>query len=209
MKLYDFTRAPNPRRVRIFLAEKGIAIDTVQVDIPAGENLREDFRAINPRGLLPTLVLDDGAVIDESIAICQYFEAVQPAPALFGTDARAKALVCAAERHMEFDGLFAVAEAFRNALPAFANRSTPGEEGVAAIPDLVERGRGRAARFFDRLNATLGDSEYVAGDAFSMADITALCVVDFARTIQYRVGEQHPHTQRWHAAVSARPSAKA
>ncbi len=209
MKLYDFKMAPNPRRVRIFLAEKGIEVETEQVDIPSGQNLGAAFRAVNPRCLLPTLVLDDGTVIDESVAICTYFEAEHPDPPLFGTDAKSKATIASAERHMELDGMSAVADAFRNGNPAFANRSISGSEGVPSVPGLVERGRAAAQRFFERLNATLDDSEFVAGSAYSVADITALCVVDFAKWIQIRAADEHPHIKRWYAAVSSRPSAAA
>ena len=209
MKLYDYTMAPNPRRVRIFLAEKGIDIEMEQVDIPAGENLSAEFRAINPRSLLPTLVLDDGTVIDESVAICRYFEELHPEPPLFGTDARSKAVIESAQRHMEWDGLMPVAEAFRNSNPTFANRSTAGSEGVPALDGLVERGRNGAQRFYDALNTTLGESQYVAGDAYSIADITAYCVVDFAKWVQIRAGDEHPNIKRWYAEVASRPSAKA
>lgn len=209
MKLYEFTMAPNPRRVRVFLAEKGIEVETVQVDIPAGENIAPAFRAINPRGLLPTLVLDDGTVIDESVAICQYFEELHPEPPLMGTDAKSKAVIASAQRHMEWDGLMPVAEAFRNGNPAFANRAISGSEGVPAVPSLVERGLASAQRFYTALNETLGQAEYVAGDAFSIADITAFCVVDFAKWVKIRAGDEHPHIQRWYATVSSRPSASA
>jgi len=209
MRLYDFKMAPNPRRVRIFLAEKGIEIEMVQVDIPSGENLSEDFKAINPRSLLPTLVLDDGTVIDESIAICRYFEDLQPEPALMGSDAKSRAVIESVQRHMEWDGLLSVAEAFRNSNPTFENRGISGSEGVPTIPALVDRGRASTERFFADLNDTLGQSEYVAGDAYSIADITAFCVVDFAKWIQIRAGDEHPHLRRWYADVSARPSAAA
>ncbi len=209
MKLYDYTMAPNPRRVRIFLAEKGVEIDTVQVDIPSGENLGADFRAINPRCLLPTLVLDDGTVIDESVAICRYVEELHPAPPLMGTDAKSKAVIESAQRHMEWDGLMSVAEAFRNSNPTFADRGTSGSEGVPAIGALVDRGRAGATRFLAALNDTLGESEYVAGDDFSIADITAFCVVDFAKWVQIRAGDEHPNLNRWYNAFKARPSAGA
>ena len=209
MKLYDFKMAPNPRRVRIFLAEKGIEVETVQVDIPAGENLGAEFRAINPRCLLPTLVLDDGTVIDESMAICVYFEGLHPEPALMGADAKSRAVIASAQRHMEHDGLLSVAEAFRNGNPAFADRSLSGSQGVPAVPGLVERGHASTLRFFKALDATLGESEFVAGDAFTVADITAFCVVDFAKWIQVRVGDDQPNLQRWYANVSGRPSANA
>ena len=209
MKLYDHTMAPNPRRVRVYLAEKGIEIEKVQVDIPAGENLAPAFRAINPRGLLPTLVLDDGTVIDESVAISLYFESLHPDPPLFGTDAKSRAVIASALRHMEFDGLQSVAEVFRNSNPVFANRSISGTEGVPAVPGLVARGRASVARFFTSLNDTLAESEFVAGDTYSIADITAFCTVDFAKWIQMRIGDEHPHIKRWYAAVSSRPSASA
>ena len=163
MKLYEYTMAPNPRRVRIFLAEKGVEIDTVQVDIPSGENLAPEFRAINPRSLLPTLVLDDGTVIDESVAICRYIEELHPEPPLMGTDAKSKAVIESAQRHMEWDGLLSVAEAFRNSNPTFVDRGISGSEGVPAIEALVDRGRASTMRFLGALNDTLGQSEYVAG----------------------------------------------
>ena len=209
MKLYEYTMAPNPRRVRIFLAEKGIEVEKVQVDIPAGENLAPAFRAINPRCLLPTLVLDDGTVIDESFAISLYFEAMQPDPPLMGTDPKSRAVIASAQRHMELDGLHSVADAFRNNNPTFANRSISGSEGVPAVPGLAERGRAAAERFFTSMNNALADSEFVAGDAYSIADITGLCVVDFAKWIQLRLGDEHPHIKRWYATVSSRPSASA
>ncbi len=209
MKLYDYAMAPNPRRVRIFLAEKGIEIDKVQVDIPAGENLGAEFRAVNPRGLLPTLVLDDGTAIDESTAICRYFEELQPRPPLLGTDAKSKAVIESAQRHMEMDGLLPVADAFRNSNPMFAQRAISGDQGAAAIPELVGRGHTAALRFFDNLDATLENSEYVAGATLSIADITGLCVVDFAEWVQISAADERPNLARWHKAMSERPSAAA
>lgn len=209
MQLYEYAMAPNPRRVRIFLVEKGIAVDTVQVDIPAGENLAPAFRAVNPRGVLPTLVLDDGTVIDESVAICRYFEELHPEPALMGSDARSKAVIESAQRRMEWDGLLPAGDAFRNGNPVFADRALPGSEGVPAIAALAERGRAAMQRFFDALDATLAAQPFVAGEAFSIADITAFCAIDFAKWAKLRAGEAHPNLLRWHAEVGARPSARA
>ena len=211
MKLYDSEQAPNPRRVRIFMAEKGISCETEQVNIVLGENLSDDFLAVNPRGLLPTLVLDDGTALDESVAICRYLEETHPEPALMGTDALSKAQIEARQRHMEFDGLFSAAEAFRNAYPRFAKRGLGGNVGtVDAIPALVERGKASILRFYNRLNEDLGQSRYVAGDAFTIADITALCAVDFASmAARVRMPEDCENLARWHAEVSARPSARA
>jgi glutathione S-transferase len=211
MKLYDSKRAPNPRRVRIFMAEKGITCDNVQIDIVKGENISSEFLAVNPRGVLPTLVLDDGTVIDESVAICRYLEETHPEPPLMGTDPVSKAHIESRQRHMEFDGLLGASEAFRNSFPGFASRGLAGNVGtVDAIPALAERGKRTVAKFYERLNADLGESPYVAGDAFSIADITALCVVDFAAgAARVAIPEYCENLTRWHEAVSARPSAQA
>ena len=211
MKLYDSKLAPNPRRVRMFMAEKGIECETAQVDIIQGENLSDDFLAINPRGVLPTLVLDDGTVLDESVAICRYLEEIQPQPPLMGTDPVSKAHIEARQRHMEFDGLMGAAEAFRNSFPGFANRGLPGNAGaVDAVPELVERGKNTVQRFYERLDQTLAQSEFVAGDAFTIADITALCTVDFAAgAARVPIPDDCENLKRWHAAVSARTSAAA
>ena len=211
MKLYDSTLAPNPRRVRMFMAEKGVDYENSQVDIIKGDNLNESFLSINPRGLLPTLVLDDGTVIDETVAICRYIEEMHPEPALLGTDAISKANIEARQRHMEFDGLLAAADAFRNSFPGFSSRGLAGNAGsVDAIPALAERGKNAMLRFYESLNAALDDSAFVAGETFSIADITALCTIDFAAgAARVPIPDQCSNVQRWHADVSSRPSAEA
>ncbi len=211
MKLYSTKYAPNPRRVRMFMAEKGIDCDRMEVNIIKGENLSEEYLALNPRGLVPMLVLDDGTVLDESVAICRYFEETHPKPALMGTDALSKARIEARQRHMEFGGMQGAGEAFRNAFPGFAKRALPGNAGaVDAIPALVERGTNSVLQFYQRLNADLSASEFVAGETFSIADITALCAVDFASgAARIPVPADCENLKRWHAAVSARPSAAA
>lgn len=211
MKLYDSKLAPNPRRVRMFMAEKGVTCDNVQIDIMTGENLGDEFLAINPRGMLPTLVLDDGTVIDETVAICRYLEETHPEPPLMGTDAVSKAHIEARQRHMEFDGLLGAADAFRNSFPGFAKRGLAGNVGeVGAVPELVARGKATVARFYAALDRDLAINKFVAGDSFSIADITALATVDFATgAARVRVPEELTNLNRWHAAVSARPSASA
>jgi glutathione S-transferase len=211
MKLYDSKLAPNPRRVRIFMAEKGVECENEQLDIVGGENLSEAFLAINPRGFLPTLVLDDGIVIDETVAICRYFEETVPEPPLMGTDPESKAHIEARQRHMEWDGLLAAMDAFRNAFPGFKERGLGGNVGtVHAIPELVERGKAALQRFYERLDADLAKSEYVAGDEFSIADITALCTIDFAASAaRTPIPDELTNLKRWHEEVSARPSASA
>ena len=211
MKLYDSKLAPNPRRVRIFMAEKGISCESEQLNIVLGENLSDDFLAVNPRGLLPTLVLDDGTVLDESVAICRYLEETHPEPPLMGTDAVSKAQIESRQRHMEFEGLLGASEAFRNSYPRFSKRGLGGNVGaVDAIPALAERGKASVLRFYNRLNEDLGKSRYVAGEEFTIADITALCAVDFASlAARVPVPEDCENLARWHAEVSARPSARA
>ena len=211
MKLYDSTLAPNPRRTRVFLAEKGVEVERVEFNIPKGDNLDPEFLKVNPRGLLPTLVLDDGTVLDESVAICRYFEESVPEPNLMGTDAKSKALIEARQRHMEFDGLQGAAEAFRNSYPGFAKRGVGGNVGeVQAIPELAERGKATVERFFETLDAYLADNAYAAGDTYSIADITAMCAVDFATTAaRIPFPEDKPNLKRWYDEVSARPSAQA
>jgi glutathione S-transferase len=209
MKLYDMRVAPNPRRVRIFLAEKGIEVPKVEVNIRAGENLQPEFLAINPRGVLPTLQLEDGTIIDESTAICRYFEELRPDPALMGRTALEKAMIECWTRRIEFDAGQPVVDAFRNSYPPYAERAVPGKAGTKAIPALVERGKARLADFFPAIDRRLAESEYVAGPTFSIADITLLCIVDFARAIKLPSPEGLEHFSRWHAQVSARPSASA
>ncbi len=211
MKLYDCSVAPNPRRARIFLAEKNLSLEKVEVDILGGENLAPTFLAINPRGLLPVLELDDGTRIDEVMAICRYIEELQPEPALLGRDARERAVVTSRQRKMEFDGMIAASEVFRNQHPQFAQRSLPGAgtDVLPAIPALVERGRQTLARFFDWLETYLADAAYVAGDAFTMADITALCAIDFAGWVDITIPPANTRTLAWYERVSERPSAQA
>lgn len=205
MKLYQSERAPNPRRVRIFMAEKDIDLNTVEVidlDLMAGDNLSAEYKAKNPMGGVPTLELDDGTCIGESMAISRYFEDTQPEPALMGTDAKDAALVEMWNRRMELNLLFPVAMAFRNISGAFKDR-----EKVS--PEFGEISLERATKMFAFLDRHLADNDYIAGDTFTVADITALCAVDFARVVKLRIGEDQPNLKRWHEAVSARPSAKA
>lgn len=211
MKLYDCAMAPNPRRARMFLAEKGITVPMVEVDIVGGENLQPAYLAINPRGLLPTLVLDDGTRIDEVMAICRYFEALYPWRPLLGRTPVECARVECMQRRAEFDGMIAGSEVFRNQHPQFAARSIPGggAQTIPAIPALVERGRQTLARFFDWLESTLTVTPWLVGDALTMADITAFCAVDFAGWVDIRIPDQHVATLRWYAALNARPSARA
>jgi glutathione S-transferase len=209
MKLYDYARAPSPRRVRIFLAEKGITVPTVQVDLRAGEQLREDFRAVNPDCTVPVLELDDGTRIADAIAICVYFEAVKPSPALMGSDAVDKAVIAAAQRRAEREGFGAVQDAFRNSTPGLKGHALPGPDTYEQIPALVERSRPRLLRFFAAMDATLAGRPFVCGEAYSIADITTLVTIDFAKWVKIAVPEECTNLRRWYDTVCARPSAKA
>jgi len=209
MKLYDADFAPSPRRVRIFLAEKGIEVPTVKVDLRNREQLDEQFRKVNPWCTVPALELDDGTRLSEIPAICLYFEQLHPEPPLMGTDAKDRALVLMWDRHMEQDGGAAAAEAFRNSHPAFKDRALTGPHDVAQIPELAERGRKRYGWFLESLDRRLARSEFVAGGRYTLADITALATIDFARAVKTGDIDGHANVQRWYDKVSSRPSAKA
>jgi glutathione S-transferase len=209
MKFYDCTTAPSPRRVRIFLAEKGITVPTVQVNLREGEHLTAAFRKLNPDCTVPVLELDNGAVINDAIAMCVYFEETHPEPPLIGATAQEKALTIAWNRRVERDGFYAVMEAFRNSTPGLKGRALPGPDDYEQIPALAERGRARVRRFFETLNARLGESPFVAGPRYSMADITAQVTIDFAKWAKLTPPASCIHLISWFATVSARPSAKA
>ncbi|MGI9303164.1 MAG: glutathione S-transferase family protein [Gammaproteobacteria bacterium] len=209
MKLYDCTAAPSPRRVRIFIAEKGMQIPFEQVDLANGQHLSPEYQAINPLCTVPALELDDGTHIIETSAICRYLESVQPDPPLFGVDAKDQARVTQWYMRVENDGFLAVAESFRNKVGGLKGRALTGPHGYAQIPELVERGRLRAERFFTVLDERLADNPFVAGERFSAADINAMVAVDFAERAKFDVKSKHANLRRWHETVAARPSARA
>jgi glutathione S-transferase len=203
MKLYDGGRAPNPRRVRIFLAEKGIAVPTEQVDLGALKHKSPEFGAINPLQRVPALVLDDGSVLTESIAICRYFEAVQPAPPLFGSGAREEAWIEMWQRRLELHLLFPVAHVFRNQHPAMKEMEVP------QVPAWAEANKPRIADFLSLLDRELENRQFVASERYSIADITGLVALDFMKPAKLTVDERLSNVRRWHADLSARPSAAA
>ncbi len=210
MKLYDAARAPNPRRVRMYLAEKQITVERVAVDLMADEQLGDAYLAVNPRGTVPALALDDGTVITESAAICRFFETLHPDPPLFGTGAVEAAQVEEWTRRIESDGYAAAVYAFRNAVPVFAGRAAAGKwPEIAQLPELVARGRIMWGAFIEALDARLAEREWIVGARYTFADITALMTIDFARAGKLAVPEEAANVRRWHAAASARPSAGA
>lgn len=203
MKILQTKTAPNPRRVRIFLAEKGIEVPFEELDLMKGELKTPDFVKLNPMQRVPVLILDDGTPIAETMAICRYFEETHPQPALFGTGARERAVVEMWSRRMELNLLLCVAQAFRHLHPAMAQLEVPqvAEWGEANKPRVLE-----VLGFMDQ---ELAGRRYIAGNAFSVADITGLVAVDFMRAARIQRPPELEHLARWHADVSARPSAKA
>lgn len=211
MKLYDAAWAPSPRRVRIFLAEKGISVDRVEIDIKGGEHLGDDYASLNRQRQMPALLLDDGTLIDDSLGICRFFEALQPDPPLFGKTPVEIGLVESWLRRIEHDCFQAVAAAFRNKLSVFAGRAVSGEwPPIEQIPAMVDRGRCMWAAFGDVLNDHLAKHDYLIGDSFSMADIAALVAIDFG--IDTRLPDPRDGRSalsRWYGEISSRPSATA
>lgn len=207
LKLYESASSPNSRRVRIFLAEKGICVTRVSVDLGAKEQFSEAYARINPRRVVPTLVLDDGTAIGEVPAIMRYLEETHPNTPLLGSSANEKALVTMWERRMELEGFAAVMETVRNNAAGLKDRAIAGPHAYEQIPALVERGGQRIADFYADLEVRLGGEPFVAGERFSAADITAVVAIDFAtRALSLPVPETNVATQRWYAAVTARPS---
>jgi glutathione S-transferase len=204
--LYDCSTAPSPRRARILLAEKGVVHDTVQIDLRTGEQFGDAYRAINPQCTVPALRTEEGPVLTDNAGIAAYLEARFPQPALLGSTPLEKAEIASWNWRLEFEGLMAIAEALRNSVPAMANRALPGPVEYAQIPELAQRGLARLQQFMDTLDQRLAGREFVATDRFSIADITAVVAVDFARVVRVKPGEQHAHLRRWHGAMAGRPA---
>ncbi|MEO8835749.1 MAG: glutathione S-transferase [Caldimonas sp.] len=204
--LYDCSTAPSPRRARILLAEKGVRHETIAVDLRAGEQLGEAFRRVNPHCTVPALHTDEGLLLTDNAAIAAYLEARFPEPALLGSTPAQKAEIASWNWRIEFEGLMAIAESMRNSAPSMAGRALPGPVNYAQIPELAQRGLARLQNFFVDLDDRLAGRDFVAADRFSVADITAVVAVDFARVVKVKPGEQHPNLQRWRAAMTERPS---
>ena len=209
LTFYDFTPAPSPRRARILLAEKGIDVDTVQVDMTKGEQLSDDYKKINPSCTIPALVLEDGTVLTDNAGIAAWAEAYKPEPALLGTTPAEKGIVMSWNARIDFEGFMPVAEILRNTSKGMQDRAITGPTNFAQLPELAERGRARLPLFWDALEQRLEGREFIATDDFSIADISALVCIDFSAWVKMAPGDDHPNIKRWHAAVSARPSAKA
>jgi len=210
LKLYQSAGSPNSRRVRIFLAEKGLKVSLIAVDLGTGEQHSKTYRAINPRRVVPTLVLEDGTSIGEVPAIMRYLDEAFPETPLLGATPKDKGLVAMWERRAELEGFAAVMEGVRNKIAGLKGRAIAGPHDYEQIPALVERSVLRVANFLADLNERLGQVPFVAGDQFSAADITALVTIDFAaKALDISVPEEHRDLKRWYEGVSVRPSATA
>ena len=203
MKLYDGGRAPNPRRVRIFLAEKGIDVPLVPVDMGAMGHRSQEITERNPLQRLPVIELDDGTILTESVAICRYFEELHPEPALFGEGALGKARVEMWQRRMEMHFLLTVANAFRHTHPAMKEWEVP------QVAEWGEANRPKAIEFLNLLDRDMADREFIAGDSYSIADITGMIGIDFMKPARIELPRELSNVRRWYEAVSSRPSARA
>jgi glutathione S-transferase len=202
MTLYDSTMAPNPRRVRVFLAEKGITVPTVQVDIGKAENREAPYLAKNPIGGVPILELDDGTVIAETVAICRYFEEREPNPPLMGTDAKDRAIVEMWSRRTELEVARPIMQTFQNTHAFFKGR-------ITQVAEYGEVCRAHATKRLEWIDAELGKREFIAGPRYTIADITLLIGIDFGRVVKIGIQPDQKNLARWYEAVSSRPSAKA
>jgi len=208
MRLFDFNRAPNPRRARMFIAEKGLDIPRVNVNLYRMEQLSPQFLAINPDGTLPVLETDDGHYLTETVAIAHYLEQLHPEPPLMGRNPLASAEVLRWNSIVEQQGMMAIAETLRNWSPGFTNHVFPGPVEYAQMPELIERGTRRTHQFFDRIEQQLQASNYLAGDEYTFADISLLAMTDFASWVEIKPHSTRPALARWYSEVSARPGAR-
>ena len=203
MKLFDGGRAPNPRRVRIFLAEKGVEVPLVPIDMGALEHRKQEVSRRNPLQRLPVLELDDGTILTETVAICRYFEELYPEPTLMGRGALGKAQVEMWQRRLEFNLFNAVANAFRHIHPAMKEWEVP------QIAEWGEANKPKAIEFLQLLDTELAGREFAAGDEYSIADITGLVALDFMKPARIQVPEEMTNVLRWHRTIASRPSAAA
>ncbi len=206
LTLYDFNGAPSPRRAKMFLAEKGLEFKNIQVDIRSNEQMGEAYRKINPRCTVPALVVESGEVLTENSEIAAYLEAQYPDKPLLGSTPIEKALIAKWNWRAEFDGLMAIAEALRNASKSMKDRALPGPRNVKQIPELAERGQERIAWFFEDINEHLKENKYIAGENYSVADITTTICVDFAKWVKAAPLETQTALLEWHDRMKERPS---
>jgi glutathione S-transferase len=206
MRLYTCTGAPSPRRVTLFLAEKSIELERVEIDLRSGEHLNDEFQAKSPECTVPVLELDDGNCLWSTVAIRQYLESVYPEPPLLGADELTRAQVTQWVMWIEHNGMLAAAEAFRNAVDGMRDHAVPGRRAVAQIPELAERGVLRFGHFVEDLDSLLAGREFVAGGEFTVADIDAIVVVDFGLRVTRTALDHAPNVSAWRERMNDRPS---
>jgi glutathione S-transferase len=207
MLFYDCSTAPSPRRARMFIAEKGLTIETRDISIGKSEQLLPSFLAVNPRATLPVLVTDNGTTLTENIAIAGYLEAMFPESPLMGTTPDDKATVLMWNAICEQQGLIPVSEVLRNSNPHMKGRALTGPVNFDQIPELADRGRHRIDLFYTAIEQRLNESRFLALDCLTLADITAFVVIDFMRVVKMRIPEENAATRAWFEAIKARPSA--
>ena len=207
MKFYDCATAPSPRRVRMFIAEKKLDIPVVEIDLGNREQDTPAFIALNPHRTVPVLELDDGTTLNSIQGICRYLEATHPEHSLMGRDPIEQGQVADLDWRIEQEGFLAVGESFRNRSKGFKDHAVTGQHKHAQIPELVDRGRARAEQFMVWLNSHLQGREFVAGDNFTVADITAFITVEFAKWIKLTPPAEHQNLHRWYKLISERDSA--
>ncbi len=206
MRLYTCTGAPSPRRVTLYLAEKGIELDTVEVDLKSGEHLTDEFQVKSPECTVPVLELEDGTCLWNSIAIRQYVESLHPEPPLLGRDPLESARLTQYLLWIEHNGMIPAAEAFRNAAQGMKDHALPGRRPVPQIEALVARGTRRFGHFLEDLDAFLGTRDYVAGDVFTVADIDAMVMIDFGGRVTRTEPGSHEHLSEWYKRICSRPA---
>ncbi len=210
MKLYDCTPAPSPKRVRMFIHEKSLEVEKIQIDLMSGQQRTDDFKKINPWSTVPVLELEDGTTISEISACCRYIEEMHPNPPLLGKNPKEKAVIEMWNQHMEMDGFMAAVDVFRNSAKGFASRAKAGPNNYEQIPALADRASQQLTDFFDLLNQRLGDNKFIVGDDFSVADITAFVTIEFAKWSKITPSnEVHNNLKRWFDEINERPSSKA
>jgi len=207
MIFYDCPTAPSPRRARMFIAEKGLDIETRQVDLGKGEQLSPEFLAVNPLATVPVLVTDSGITISENVAIATYLEATHPEPPLMGTTPDERAQVMMWNSIVDQQCAMPVADVLRNSHPKMADRALPGPDNFGQIPELAVRGKARVDIFYSRLEEQLQGRDFLAIDQFSLADISAFVIAEFAAQVRMPIPEDNAATQAWHSRVASRPSA--
>ena len=208
MKFFDCKTAPSPRRVRIFIAEKSIAVETILVDLRSKEQLGVEFKTINPHCTVPVLELDDGARLTTTAGIWRYLEATYPDPPLMGETPQQRGVIADLQWHIEMNGFMAMAEFLRNSAPAMKGRALTGPHDYDQIPELADRGKLRVQRFLEEIDQVIGDKPYVAGDRFSVADIDLLVLIDFSAWRKLSLPAGATNARRWYEAIRARQSAQ-